>query len=292
MSLDTRGVLYMLLASLFFAGMAVCVKLLDRIPVLEIIFFRALISASLCLVGLWRAKVSPLGNKRGLLVLRGVAGAVSLAQNFWLLHQVPLAAASTLTHLSPIATTIMGIWFVKEKVAPRQLLWFVLSFIGIVLMQGFDYRISVWHLLLGISTSFTMALAYNCVRKLGGTEHPLVIIFYFPLVCLPITGLYCLFYWVQPQGTEWLWLLLMGVFTQLGQYFMTRSYQVAAISRVAIINYTEVVFAIVLGLVLFAENFNLLTYAGMALVVTGVVMSIISRQQRAGQVTDGKQQEA
>ena len=100
MSLDTRGVLYMLLASLFFAGMAVCVKLLDRIPVLEIIFFRALISASLCLAGLWRARVKPFGNRRGLLVLRGVAGAVSLAQNFWLLHQVPLAAASTLTHLS------------------------------------------------------------------------------------------------------------------------------------------------------------------------------------------------
>ena len=180
----------------------------------------------------------------------------------------------------------------KEKVAPRQLLWFVLSFIGIVLMQGFDYRISVWHLLLGISTSFTMGLAYNCVRKLGATEHPLVIIFYFPLVCLPITGLYCLFYWVQPLGTEWLWLLLMGLFTQLGQYFMTRSYQVAAISRVAIVNYTEVVFAIVLGLVLFAENFNLLTYAGMALVVTGVVMNIISRQQRQEQATDKNTQEA
>ena len=84
----------------------------------------------------------------------------------------------------------------------------------------------------------------------------------------------------------------MGLFTQLGQYFMTRSYQVAAISRVAIVNYTEVVFAIVLGLVLFAENFNLLTYAGMALVVTGVVMNIISRQQRQEQATDKNTQEA
>lgn len=278
MSLDTRGIVYMLLASLFFAGMAVCVKLLGRIPVLEIIFFRAVISATLCLFGMWRAGVAPLGNRRGLLLFRGFAGAVSLAQNFWLLQQVPLAAATTLTHLSPIATTLIGIWFVGEKVAARQLVWFLLSFAGIVLMQGFDYRISVWHLMLGISTSCTMGLAYNSVRKLGGSEHPLVIIFYFPLVCLPITGLYCLFFWVQPEGIEWLWILLMGLFTQLGQYFMTRSYQVAPISRVAIVNYTEVIFAILLGLLLFAENFNLLTYAGMALVVTGVVMNVITRQ--------------
>lgn len=279
MSLDTRGVMYMLLASLFFAVMAVCVKLLGRLPVLEIIFFRAVISGTLCLFGIMRAGISPLGNRRGLLVFRGIAGAAALAQNFWLLHQVPLAAATTLTHLSPIATTLIGIWFVGEKVGARQLLWFLLSFAGIVLMQGFDYRISVWHLLLGISTSCCMGLAYNSVRKLGVTEHPLVIIFYFPLVCLPLAGLYCLFYWVQPEGIEWLWILLMGIFTQLGQYFMTLSYQVARISRVAIVNYTEVIFAIVLGLVLFAENFNLLTYAGMALVVTGVVMNLVSRQK-------------
>ena len=105
-------------------------------------------------------------------------------------------------------------------------------------------------------------------------EHPLVIMFYFPLVCLPLAGLWSVFNWVQPQGSEWLFLLLMGLTTQAGQYFMTRSYQVAVISKVAIVNYTEVLFAIVLGIVLFAENFNLLTYAGMGLVVAGVVLNI------------------
>lgn len=268
----------MLLASFFFACMSVCVKLLERLPVLEIIFFRALISVVLCLYYMKRAKVAPLGNRRGLLTLRGIAGTLSLAQNFWLLQLTPLAAATTLTHLSPITTTLIGIWFVREKVALRTLGWFLLSFAGIVLMQGFDYRITWWHLLLGLSTSITMGIAYNCVRKLGRTEHPLVIILYFPLVSLPVTGLYCLFNWVQPAGMEWAWLLLVGLFTQLGQYYMTKSYQAAEISKVAIINYTEVIFAIVLGLALFGEHFSLLTYAGMALVIAGVVMSVLTRQ--------------
>lgn len=283
MSLSMRGVWFMLLASLFFAGMAVCVKMLPGIPVLEIIFFRALISAALCLAGIWRAKISPFGNNRNLLVLRGLAGAVSLAQGFWLLQNTPLAAATTLTHLSPIFTTLIGIWFVQEKVSPERLSWFLLSFAGVMLMQGFDFRISLWHMMLGLSASFTMGVAYNCVRKLGRTEHPLVIIFYFPLICLPLTGVWSVIYWVQPIGMEWFWIVLLGITTQFGQYFMTKSYQVAAISKVAIINYTEVVFAIIIGLVFFAENFNLLTYAGMVLVIAGVVMSVL--------VSDKKEQE-
>lgn len=209
-----------------------------------------------------------------------MVGALALTQNFYLYQQIPLGAASTLTHLSPIFTTLIGIWFVREKVGPLQLGFFGLSFIGVLLIQGFDYRISSWHLFVGVTASCTMGLAYNCVRKLGATEHPLVIMFYFPLICLPLAGLWSLFNWVQPQGWEWLWLLLMGLTTQLGQYFMTRAYQITVISRVAIINYTEVLFAIVFGLVLFGENFSLLTWAGMGLVAVGVVLNVMFRPRQ------------
>jgi len=275
MPTDTRSLWYMLLASFFFALMALCVKLLARIPVFEVIFVRALISAGLCLWGLRRARVSPLGKQRLMLFFRGLAGALSLTQGFYLVQTIPLAAASTLTHLAPIFTTLIGVWFVKEKVTPLQITCFVLSFAGVVLIQGFDYRISFGDLLLGIGASLMTGLAYNSVRKLGGTEHPLVIMFWFPLVCLPLTGLWTLFNWVQPQGLEWLWLLLMGLMTQLGQYYMTVSYQLGRIARVAIVNYTEVLFALALGFILFAEHFNILTYAGMALVMVGVVLSMV-----------------
>ncbi|MES2624445.1 MAG: DMT family transporter [Pseudomonadota bacterium] len=279
MALHSRGMIYMLLATFFFALMSLLVKLLPGIPVLEIIFFRAVISLSLCFYGFKRAKISPWGNNKTLLTIRGCAGTLSLIQGYFLVQSIPLAAATTLTHLSPIFTALIGIWFVREKVTPLQLAFFGLSFLGVVMIQGFDYRINIGHLLLGITTSLTMGIAYNCVRKLGSTEHPLVIIFYFPLVCLPFSAVWCALYWVQPQGTEWLYLILLGLTTQFGQYFMTRAYQVAAISRVAIINYTEIIFAILFGLLLFAENYNLLTYAGMALVVSGVIMNMIYRQK-------------
>jgi len=64
----------------------------------------------------------------------------------------------------------------------------------------------------------------------------------------------------------------------VAQYFMTRSYQLAEISTVSIVNYTGIIYAIVLGYIIFGEGFNLLTYLGMALVIVGVILNIVWKQ--------------
>lgn len=280
MSNSARGAWYMLLASFLFTLMAVFVKLLDSIPALEIIFFRAIISVVLCLWGLQKAGVPLLGKNHTLLILRGVVGAVALTMNFYLLHEIPLATASTLLYLAPICTTLLGVFIVKEPVSAWQWLFFALGFAGVVIIQGFDPRISLLHLGLGICTCLVMGLAYNLVRKLGSSEHPLVIIFYFPLMCIPIAGLWSLFHWQTPQGWEWFYLLMVGVTTQAAQYLMTRSYQLAEIATVSIVNFTGIIFSLVFGYILFAEHFNWMTYLGMAVVLCGVVLNVLFKTLR------------
>jgi len=282
MSDTTRGVWYMAIATFLFALMTVFVKLVPNIPALEIIFFRAIISVLICWWSLKRSRVPILGNNRVMLTFRGIFGVIALTLNFYLIHEIPLATASTLTYLAPISTTLIGIWFVQEKVSPIQCLFFAMSFAGVLVIQGFDARVSLFHLGVGIITSIFMGLAYNCVRKLSTDEHPLVIIFYFPFVCLPITGLWCLLYWVQPEGWEWFYLFMVGITSQAAQYFMTRAYQLAEISTVSIVNYTGIIYAIVLGFILFGEGFNLLTYAGMGLVLVGVICNVVWKQRLKG----------
>jgi len=282
MSDTTRGVWYMAIATFLFALMTVFVKLVPNIPALEIIFFRAIISVVICWWSLKRSRVPILGNNRVMLTFRGIFGVIALTLNFYLIHEIPLATASTLTYLAPISTTLIGIWFVQEKVSPIQCLFFAMSFAGVLVIQGFDARVSLFHLGVGIITSIFMGLAYNCVRKLSTDEHPLVIIFYFPFVCLPITGLWCLLYWVQPEGWEWFYLFMVGITSQAAQYFMTRAYQLAEISTVSIVNYTGIIYAIVLGFILFGEGFNLLTYAGMGLVLVGVICNVVWKQRLKG----------
>ncbi len=267
------GVRYMLLATLAFSLMKVFVKYIPFIPAIEIVFFRAIISMILSLVYLLPKKIAVFGNKKGLLAARGVMGAIALILNYYLLHKIPLAAASTLTNLTPIFTTLIGVYLVKEKIQSAQIAFFVLSFVGILIIQGFDIRVSGIHLFLGILASFFSGIAYNLVRKLSSTEHPLVIMFYFPLVVLPISLMGSLWFWVTPEGWDWFNLLMVGVTTQMAQYFMTKSYQQAKVSKVAIFDYLGVVYALIFGFILFNEYFNLLTYLGIALVLIGIILN-------------------
>jgi drug/metabolite transporter (DMT)-like permease len=269
-----KGVLYMLIAGLFFAMMNVLVKFLPNIPAIEIVFFRSLVSFMMSYVFLKYAKVPIFGHNKKWLIARGVAGAIGLTLYFYTLQNIPLASAVTIQFLSPIFTSILGIYIVKEKVKPAQWIFYLMAFIGIIIIQGFDPRISLNMFLIGISGAFFAGLAYNFIRKINKSEHPLVIVFYFPLVTLPLAGLYSAFNWVMPVGNEWYTLILIGILTQIAQYFMTKSYQAEDLSKVAGLKYLTIIYALGFGYVFFDEQFNLYVYSGIALILTGVVLNV------------------
>lgn len=255
--------------------MKVFIKLVPNIPAIEIILFRSVISMAISVYFLRRQKVSVWGTNKPILVLRGVSGAIALIIYFSLLQQIPLATASTLQYLAPIFTALIGIFLVGEKVKNLQWLFFGVSFAGILVIQGFDPRISGVHLAMGITSSLFMGLAYNFIRKLKTTEHPLVIIFYFPLIVLPISAVWSSFVWVQPVGLDWLYLVIIGLCTQVAQFFMTKAYQKEELSKVSILSYISIIYSLVFGYLLFDETFNLITYGGMALVLGGVILNVL-----------------
>ena len=268
----------MLFASFTFTLMKVCVKYLPHIPAIEIILFRSVISLAISLYFLTRQRVHIWGNNKPILIGRGVAGAIALMIYFSLLQQIPLATASTLQYLAPIFTAVLGVFIVGERVKNLQWLFFAMSFTGVLVIQGFDPRISFWHLVMGISASFFMGLAYNFIRKLKTDEHPLVIIFYFPLVMLPISGVWSFFVWVEPVGIDWLILILVGIFTQVAQFLMTKAYQKEELSKVSILTYIGIIYSLAFGFFLFDETYNIMTYGGMALVLSGIILNIILKR--------------
>ena len=275
----SKGVLYMMLATFIFAVMNVLVKYLPNIPAIEIILFRSIVSFFMSGVTLKLKGIPLLGKNKKVLLIRGLAGAIALIMFFTTLQHIPLASAVTLMFLGPIFTALIGIWVVKESVKPLQWVFFALSFAGIVMIKGFDPRVSPYMAMLGVGAAFCSGIAYNMIRKLKTSEHPLVIIFYFPLVTLPIVGIYSAFHWVQPQGLEWLLLIGVGVLTQIAQYFMTISYQSEELSKVANINFIGIIYALGFGFFLFDETFNMLTYLGMAAVMMGVIANVIYKNK-------------
>ena len=140
--------------------------------------------------------------------------------------------------------------------------------------------------MLGIFSAFCSGMAYNLVRRMSNHEHRLTIVFHFQLIGA-IAGAASLFFaWVQPRGMDWLWLLGLGVFSQLGQIYLTDALQRERVAGVAIVLYTGLVYAVVVGWLFFGESQSLLTLAGMLLVVAGVLASVLNSRRRERRVED------
>lgn len=276
----SKGILHMLLAVTFFAFMQVCVKLVAHIPAIEVVLFRSVISLVLSLFFLLRVGKNPFGNSknRWLLLARGAVGAAALMMFFITLQKIPLASAVTLQFLSPIFTTLLGIWIVGERITGWQMFFFSLSFAGVVMIKGFDADMPLVYLVMGVAASVMAGFAYNIIRTLKNSEDPLVIIFYFPLVTLPISGIWSANVWIMPEAWDWLLLLLVGVFTQIAQYFMTISYQNEEINKVAALKYLGIIYAMIFGYTLFGESLEPMVFAGIATVLAGVILNYLYKE--------------
>lgn len=273
-SKNSKSLLYMFLASLLFFVMALLVKTLDRIPTIEVVFFRAWTALFFCAVILYRNKLSFLGNNRKLLLLRGVFGTGGLIGFFYTVQNIPIATAVTVSYLAPLFTTVLSALFLSDRVRPLQWVCLLTSLYGVVLINGFEYNLnSTMWILLGLLGAFSAACAYICVNLLKETEHPITVIFYFPIVTLPIVLPSTISQWVWPNVNEWILLLLLGTVVQAAQYFMTLSYQLGRPSVVSIVNYFGVIYAALAGMLIFDERLSLNAQIGLFVIFASVVIS-------------------
>lgn len=274
----------MFISTFSFALANVFVKQVSHIPAMEVVFFRCSLSAVFCLIGLQRAKADWKGSSRKLLLLRGLFGTSALYLFFVTLQNIPLASAVTIQYLSPIFTSIIAIFILSEKMRAFQWLFYAIAFGGVLLVQKFDPRVSVFYLVVGMISAMCSGFAYNFVRRLRGREHPLTVVLHFQAIGA-IVGFVSLFFeWKMPTGLDWLWLLMVGIFSQLGQVFLTNALQKERAASVSIINYSGILYAFVIGWFIFGETFGLTTAAGMALVIAGVVLSVIYNNRRPATV--------
>ncbi len=266
------GQIKMLLAVIFFAVTHASVKQLSHIPFLELVFFRALISLVLCLVSIKKNKIPPLGKNKKLLLARGFAGTLALCLYFYLLQVIPLATAVSLQYLSPIFTVAIASVLLKEHLKLSQWFYFLLAFVGVILIRGFDFNVTYTHLFIGMLSAIGSGFAYNFVRMLRTTEDPMVVVLYFPLVTVPLVSPFVYLQWVPPVSWDWAYVLAIGIFTQLAQVNMTIAYQTERADKVSIINYLGLILAILVGYILFDETVSLMSLSGMALIIASVML--------------------
>lgn len=189
-----------------------------------------------------------------------------------------------LQYLNPMFTAILAIMFLGERIQASTLLCIALSFLGLIIIVRPEFLFtqissdySLLAVIAAIGGAFGSGVAYVLVRKLSKSEDPSVIIIYFPLVALPVSLLLLGNNLVIPQGITWLWLLLVGTFTQVGQFGLTKATQTETASKATSFSYLQVVFAAILGWLVFSEVPTLWTFIGGGLIILGALINMTGK---------------
>ena len=270
----TQGVRYMLLGTFGFSIMQLSIKYLKHLPTTELIFFRTAIAAVWCVLYLRHIDVPLRGNNPRLLLLRSLLGLTGMSFLYISIKNMPLATAVTLNYLSPVFTAILGIFILKEKVKPIQWLFFGMAFTGVLLIKGFDERIELVYLAIGVLSAMFAAGAYISVRELRKYDHPFVVILYFSTFAAIITGILMLFNWQMPSLNDVFFIITMALGAQMGQIFLTRGFQAEVAQRVSSVKYIGVLYALGYGFFFFGELYSWLSLLGIALIILGVVLNV------------------
>ncbi len=273
----------MLISALGFALMAACVKEVSGlgIPVLEIVAARAIVSGMISYADIKRKKISLWGNNKTLLIARGTVGTFALMFVYYAVTTLPLAEATVLQYLHPVFTAILALFFLKEIIQRSTIACIVMSLIGLVIMMqpnlqidsGFQYPwLSIGA---GVLGAFGSAVAYIIIKKLTKTDDSSVIIFYFPLIALPISIILLGNDFVMPTLAATGLLILIGIFTQVGQVGLTKALHCADANKATAYAYVQVLFSVFIGWAYFSEVPVVTTIMGGTFIMFGALINVL-----------------
>lgn len=269
---------WMILASLFFASMGVCIKFAStHFHTFELVFYRGLIGIVFMTALCASQKVSLKTPIPLMHVWRSVVGVSSLIAWFYAIAHLPLATAMTLNYMSGVwvaaflvgGTLVMG----RAEEMPRQgpvVLTVIAGFMGVVMiLRPTIEQNQLFAGVIGLLSGLGAALAYLQVAALGRLGEPESRTVLYFSVGTTLTGGVAMFFagpsdWVWPHA---LWLLPIGVLAALGQLCMTKAYTSGATLVVANLQYSGIVFAALYGQFLFGDQIPLIGWAGMLLII-------------------------
>lgn len=263
----------MLLSTLFFAMMSTMVKYLKDFGAFQLVFFRSLGTLVFTMSFIIYWKIPLWGNQKKLLLLRGLTGTSSMVLFFMALHFMTLGSAVTLRYTAPLFVALLAILFLGEKIELIQWVFFCISFLGVVLVKGFDTSVDFLGLGIILLSSLTSAITYILISKIGSKDHYVVIINYFMLTATLVGASGSLFQWKTPQATEWLYFILLGLFGLIAQIFMTQAFQIGPAYKIAPFKFVEVIFSLAFGVLVFMDVYTFYSILGMILIIFGLLLN-------------------
>jgi len=268
MNEKNKGIIMILLSSLFFAMMATTVKYAADYSLAEKVFFRNFVGLIVMAIMMVRHKVSFKPNHLPLLTVRSLLGLTGVYLYFIAIGNLDLSIAVTLNKTSPFFVMIFASLFLKEHFTKHKLISLFIAILGVLIIMRPSGDFNPLYGLIGLGSAIAAGGAYTAVRKLKDHDHPLVIIFYFCLYSVIISGPIAFSKGLHiGSATDLGILTLIGIFAVIAQTFMTFAYRHAPASELAIYTYMNIVFSSIIGVILYKEHIGFINFTGIALII-------------------------
>lgn len=280
----SKGILFIIIAAFGFSGMSLFVKLSGELPTFQKAFFRNFVALLFISFVILKNKEGFIPDKKSIpdILLRSIFGTVGLVCNFYAIGYLNLSDANMLNKLSPFFSILFSFLILKEKPNFVQLLGVAAAFLGSVLIikPGFDNPAAI-PAIVGLIGGMGAGIAYTFVRKLGfKKENGNRIIFWFSLfscaVCFPLMIIS-----FKPMSVlQTVNLIFAGIFACIGQLGITRAYMYAPAKEISVYDYTQVIFAAVLGYFVFGDLPDILSISGYLMIIgAGIAMFFYNKRK-------------
>ena len=280
-----KGMLSIMAAAFFFAAMNVFVKLSGDLPAPQKSFFRNLIAMIFAFMILMRSgeKLSYRKKDLPMLLMRSIFGTIGILCNFYAVDHLLVSDASMLNKLSPFFVIIFSALFLKEKANTVQKISVVIAFIGalFVVKPSMDVFQNI-NSLIGVMGGLGAGIAYTCVRQLGkqGVKGARVVFFFSSFSCLVLVP-YLLVDYHSMTMQQLLCLVGAGLMAAGGQFSITAAYNFAPAKEISVFDYTQVVFAAILGFFFLGQIPDLYSVIGYVIIIGVAVWSFLRQREAA-----------
>ena len=263
------GIFFIITASICLALMAVMVKQVRHLPLMEIMFFKDIPTMIIIPIILKNMNIPLLGNNKPFLWFGGFLGIITALAKFYTFTFMFLADAITIHRLSPFFIFFLAGIFLKEKLSFRRIPFFMLAFLGGLLVIKPGLRVDMFPAIIALLAAISIAVQHVTLRHLRLTDHYLVITNYFGyiggLVSLTILLLQKSF--KVPSPSDLLILILLGAVALASRILIIKAYQKAQASLVSLYTYSQIIFASVFGLLFFKEIPDIFSIIGASFII-------------------------
>lgn len=270
------GILLMLVSAFLFSAMQVVINITgERVPLMEQVFFRNIVSLVLCFIIIRRQGLSFFGERKyqPLLFMRSSFGLLGLVSLFYAASRATQADVTILSKLSPFLITLFAFLFLKEKINKIQIPALLIAFCGAYLVANPAFHSDVFPLFIAVLCAVFASVSYTLLAYFKDKVDALTVIMHFSTFCTVVSLPFFIINYTLPSLPDFLLLILIGIFGGFGQIALTYAYRLAPAAEVSIYNYSGILFSMVLGYLVLGETVSSSSLAGGALVVLASLLT-------------------